>query len=150
MELFRKTEQVKRQAAELAETTAFLNGVLESATEYAITALDPEGRFLTWNEGARRIYGYTADEMVGRESTSRCFTPAAGRRRGQVGELLRTATRTGQVRRRLEHVRENGRRVPRHPPRSAADRTPRPVDRLRAGRTRHHRAAARRGPARSS
>ena len=40
--------------------------MLESATEYAITALDPDGRFLTWNEGARRLYGYTAEEMVGK------------------------------------------------------------------------------------
>jgi len=68
VDLFRTTQQVKRQAAELAETTAFLNGVLESATEYAIAALGPDGRFLTWNEGARRLYGYTAEEMVGRRS----------------------------------------------------------------------------------
>src|SRR5919199_4155084 len=64
VELFRRTEQVKQQAEQLVETTAFLNSVLEGSTEYAITALDVEGRILAWNEGARRIYGYAADELV--------------------------------------------------------------------------------------
>src|SRR5207245_906496 len=34
IELFRKTEQIKRQADALSETTAFLDSVLEGATAY--------------------------------------------------------------------------------------------------------------------
>jgi len=77
VDLFRKNGEVKRQAARLADMTTFLNGVLESATDYAIIALDPEGRFLTWNEGARRIYGYTADEMVARTARSSARRPGS-------------------------------------------------------------------------
>jgi PAS domain S-box-containing protein len=33
--------------------------------EYAIFRLDPDGRVTSWNEGARRLKGYTADEIVG-------------------------------------------------------------------------------------
>jgi PAS domain S-box-containing protein len=112
VELFRKTEQVKRQASELAETTAFLNGVLESATEYAIAALDSDGRFLTWNEGARRLYGYTADEMVGRGNLAMLQPPDPAGGEGKVGELLRTAARRGQAEGVFEHVRRNGHTVP--------------------------------------
>jgi PAS domain S-box-containing protein len=112
VELFRKTEQVKRQATELAETTAFLNGVLESATEYAIAALDAEGRFLTWNEGARRLYGYSAEEMVGRGNLTALQPPDRVGGDSKVGELLRLAARRGQADGVFEHVKRNGRTVP--------------------------------------
>lgn len=111
VELFRKTEEVKRQAAALTETTTFLNGVLESATEYAITALDLDGRFLTWNEGARRIYGYTAEEMVGRRDLA-SLHPASSDAARQVAELLRSAAHNGKAEYTTEHIRKGGRRVP--------------------------------------
>ena len=111
VDLFRKTGEVKRQAAELSDMTTFLNSVLESATEYAITALDPEGRFLTWNEGARRLYGYTAEEMVGRRDLG-SLHPGNGETAKKVGELLRTAARQGKSEGIMEHVRKGGRRVP--------------------------------------
>ncbi len=111
VDLFRKTGEVKRQAAMLADTMNFLNSVLESAADYAITALDPEGRFLTWNEGARRIYGYTAEEMVGRRDLA-SLHPGNGETAKKVGELLRTAARQGKSDGIVEHVRKGGRRVP--------------------------------------
>ena len=111
VELFRKTGEVKRQAAELSDMTTFLNSVLESATDYAITALDPDGRFLTWNEGARRLYGYTAEEMVGRRDLAALHS-GNGETAKKVGELLRTAARQGKAEGILEHARKGGRRVP--------------------------------------
>jgi len=111
VELFRKTGEVKRQAAELSDMTTFLNGVLESATDYAIAALDPEGRFLTWNEGARRIYGYSAEEMVGRRNLAALHT-GNDETAKRVGELLRTAARQGKSEGVVEHVKRGGRRVP--------------------------------------
>jgi PAS domain S-box-containing protein len=111
VELFRKTGEVKRQAAELSDMTTFLNSVLESAIDYAITALDPEGRFLTWNEGARRIYGYTAEEMIGRRDLA-ALHPGDAETAHKVGELLRTAARHGKSEGILEHVRKGGKRVP--------------------------------------
>jgi PAS domain-containing protein len=64
------TAELKRQGGRLAEASGFLNNILESSTEYAIIAKDLEGRILTWNEGARRHYGYTAEEMVGKANAS--------------------------------------------------------------------------------
>ena len=34
--------------------------------DYAIIALDPQGIIETWNLGAERVKGYTADEAIGR------------------------------------------------------------------------------------
>lgn len=39
--------------------------LIESVTDYAIYALDLDGRILTWNPGAERLKGYSHDEIVG-------------------------------------------------------------------------------------
>jgi PAS domain S-box-containing protein len=111
VELFRKSCQVKQQAAELSEMTTFLNGVLESAADYAILALDPDGRFLTWNEGARRIYGYGSDEMIQRRDLS-VLHPADGARPSGVDALLRAAAQHGKAEGIVQHVHKDGRPVP--------------------------------------
>lgn len=40
--------------------------ILGSAVDYAIVTLDLNGRVTTWNEGARRVLGWSAEEMLGR------------------------------------------------------------------------------------
>lgn len=50
---------------ELREARGFLENVLQSLTDYSLVALDLDRKVLFWNEGAHRIFGYTADEMVG-------------------------------------------------------------------------------------
>ena len=42
-----------------------LEALFASATDYAIMALDLSGRVTLWNEGARRIMGWTETEMLG-------------------------------------------------------------------------------------
>src|SRR2546425_6545677 len=41
--------------------------MLTSVNDYAIFMLDPEGHIASWNEGAERIKGYTADEIIGQQ-----------------------------------------------------------------------------------
>src|SRR4029079_12371546 len=71
----RLEEQIREQNRELTETTRFMNNVLESSTEYSIIAKDLDGRILAWNEGARRNYGYTAEETVGKENSRILHAP---------------------------------------------------------------------------
>ena len=40
--------------------------LVESALDYAIFALDTTGHVRTWNAGAQRIKGYTAEEIIGK------------------------------------------------------------------------------------
>lgn len=42
---------------------------VEDMADYAIVILDVQGRVLTWNAGARALFGYTSDEIVGRRFT---------------------------------------------------------------------------------
>ena len=45
---------------------AFLIGILQSSTEYSLIGTDLAGTILLWNEGARRLYGYDAVEVLGK------------------------------------------------------------------------------------
>jgi len=50
----------------VADSEAFYRALSEGAMDYAITVLDPDGRIVSWNEGARKLKGYQGDEIVGR------------------------------------------------------------------------------------
>jgi PAS domain S-box-containing protein len=43
----------------------FLETLLESATDYAIIALDLDGRVISWNAGAHRVLGWAEAEIIG-------------------------------------------------------------------------------------
>ena len=45
----------------------FIGNILESSTEYSIIGMDLEGKILLWNEGARRLYGYEPEEVIGKK-----------------------------------------------------------------------------------
>lgn len=47
--------------------------MVDQVLDYAILMLDTEGRVVSWNRGAERIKGYTADEIMG-QSFARFFT----------------------------------------------------------------------------
>ena len=76
--------------------------------EYAIYMLDPEGRVATWNEGAQRIKGYRADEILG-EHFSRFFL-LEDVARGKPQEELARAAREGQYAVEEQRVRKDGSR----------------------------------------
>ena len=52
----------------------FLSSVIQASTEYALIATDLQGVILLWNEGAHRLYGYTAQEVLG-TSADRLHAP---------------------------------------------------------------------------
>jgi PAS domain S-box-containing protein len=52
--------------------------IVDSAVYTAIITTDAEGRITSWNEGARRILGWTPEEMIG-ESLERLFPKEVGK-----------------------------------------------------------------------
>ena len=51
----------------LRKTNTFLKNILDSSSSISILSTDLEGTVLFWNKGAENIFGYKADEMVGRQ-----------------------------------------------------------------------------------
>ena len=107
----RLEEKSHKQSAALLEATTLLNDVLKSSIAYSIIALDLEGNILVWNEGAIRNYGYTAEEMVGKQKIWILNTTEdlqSGRAKGMLDETLKMGKFDGV----FEHVRKNGHRFP--------------------------------------
>src|SRR6266498_5790460 len=50
----------------------FFDTLLEASTEYSIIGKGLDGTILLWNEGARRHYGYAAEEVVGKATPTSC------------------------------------------------------------------------------
>ena len=50
--------------------------LVDGVKDYAIFMLDPEGLVVSWNEGAQRVKGWTAEEIIG-QSFSRFDAPEA-------------------------------------------------------------------------
>src|SRR5689334_17174659 len=55
-------------------TDELLRPVIESARDYAIFSMDPEGLVTSWNSGAERVTGWPVAEIVGRTADV-IFTP---------------------------------------------------------------------------
>ncbi|MBV8094267.1 MAG: PAS domain S-box protein [Acetobacteraceae bacterium] len=82
--------------------------LIQSVVDYAIFMLDLEGRVVSWNPGAERIKGYTADEILG-EHFSRFYTEEE-RAAGIPKDALRIAEETGRFTTESWRVRKDGSR----------------------------------------
>ncbi|MGV3556656.1 PAS domain S-box protein [Larkinella arboricola] len=57
----------RKQAQELLRLSEErYRSLVEQVTDYGIFMLDDKGRIISWNEGARRIKGYNAEEIIGK------------------------------------------------------------------------------------
>jgi PAS domain S-box-containing protein len=55
----------KRAEEALRESEERFRLIVQSVKDYAIIMLDPEGKITSWNEGARRLKGWEANEIIG-------------------------------------------------------------------------------------
>src|SRR5881394_2385615 len=80
--------------------------LVDSVEEYAIYLLDPNGNVVTWNTGAQKIKGYTAEEIVGKNFA--CFYTAEDVAAGKPQRNLSEAARRGNIRDQGLRVRKDG------------------------------------------
>lgn len=64
--LLRDITEKKKQEFELRKSEERYRLMVEAVRDYAIFMLDAEGNIVTWNEGAKRLKGYAANEIIGR------------------------------------------------------------------------------------
>ena len=73
-ELEEEISQRKRTEEALRESEEHFRLLVGGVKDYAILMLDPKGKITSWNEGAKRIKGYEADEIIGKHFST--FYPA--------------------------------------------------------------------------
>ncbi|HEY7861428.1 MAG: ATP-binding protein [Gemmatimonadales bacterium] len=80
--------------------------LVHSVTDYGIFLLDPAGHVASWNEGAQRIKGYSADDIIGRHFSA--FYPAEDIASGKPDMELEVAARVGRFEDEGWRVRKDG------------------------------------------
>ena len=100
----------RRQLAEVAlgESEERYRLLLDGIEDYAIYMVSPEGTVMSWNAGAKRIKGYSAGEIIGKNFS--CFFPQEDILRGRPQEILRKTAYTGRHEERGMRVRKDGSR----------------------------------------
>ncbi len=96
----------KRAEEALRESDERFRLLVESVKDYAIFMLDPSGRVATWNVGAERIKGYSADDIIGQHFSR--FYPEAEVRAGKCERELEAAERDGRFEDEGYRVRKDG------------------------------------------
>lgn len=105
--LMQASALLRSREAALREGEERYRRVIEGVRDYGIFALDVEGRVVSWNMGAERIKGWSADEILGQHFST--FYPAETRA-ATPARLLEVVRREGRVEDEGWRLRVDGRR----------------------------------------
>lgn len=92
----------------LRQSEARYRSLVEQVGDYGIFMLDTKGRIISWNEGARRIKGYNAKDVIGKYFS--IFYPQEDIVDGKPPRELRIARTTGKYEEEGWRLRKDGSR----------------------------------------
>lgn len=114
-----RAAQSERAEPTLRASEERFRAILKAATEYSIIGTDPSGVITVFNEGAERMLGYRAEELIGQATPIRIHDPAeVAVRAAELGvapgfEVFVAAARRGRAEtREWTYVRKDGSRLP--------------------------------------
>lgn len=115
---------VAERTQELADANGLLTSVLNAAEDFGIVATDSQGVITFFNTGAQRLLGYSAEQVVGRETPALLHDPAEVKKvadelksaHGVVIEGFRVIVHEAELGKRAPrewtYITRNGQRVP--------------------------------------
>jgi PAS domain S-box-containing protein len=98
----------KKEEALLRQSEERYRLLVEQVTDYAIFMMDEKGRIVSWNEGANKIKGYTAKEIIGKYFS--IFYPQEDIINGKPANELRIARSVGKYEEEGWRLRKDGSR----------------------------------------
>ena len=102
---------VQDRIRDLRENTDFVSTLFESLTGYAIIAADFDGNIIAYNEGARQIYGYSPEEIIGKANIE-IFFPKAFIEAGELQQIIEDLIGKGRYSYEGEKIRKTGEGFP--------------------------------------
>ena len=104
--LVNESQRRKHAETRLQQSDEVFRLLVESVKDYAIFLLDEEGRVATWNQGAERIKGYKANEIIGQHFSQ--FYPKEARESRWPDRELQIAAKEGRFADEGLRVRKDG------------------------------------------
>jgi PAS domain S-box-containing protein len=96
----------KENDEQLRQSEERYRALVEQLNDYGIFMLDEKGRIVSWNEGAKRIHGYTADEIIGKYFS--IFFPEEDLINGKPSRELKIARNEGKYEEEGWRIRKDG------------------------------------------
>ncbi len=106
-----RTRELKESREKYRDLSRFLNSILDSATEYAIMALDFYGKIIEFNRGAERLFGWKKEEILNKENIGITLLPE-DKDKGIQKEMSKKTRAEGLCELEMIRVRKNGERFP--------------------------------------
>ena len=106
--MFRQRKSYVSVLAKLKHDEAHLQILADNMEGFATFMLDPQGRVTTWNAGAQRLKGFTAEDILGQSFT--CFYPPEEVAAGKPQAFLELAKQNGTYADEGWRVRKDGSR----------------------------------------
>jgi PAS domain S-box-containing protein len=108
MKVKERTRELETALHRLQQSERSFELLVDSVTDYALYMLDPSGCIVSWNSGARRIKGYEAAEIIGKNFER--FYSEQDRAAGVPAAGLRTAALEGRLETEGWRLRKDGTR----------------------------------------
>jgi PAS domain S-box-containing protein len=105
-ELFDALKEAQQRIVRLSEESHQFQHLVSSVINYAIFAMDVDGRITSWNPGAERMKLWKAEEIIGQHL--RVLYLPADRDRGHPEANLRQAAERGFYQEECQRMRKNG------------------------------------------
>lgn len=109
LRLGKKEEELESLKRQLQEIESYLVHVLDNTLD-AIIWIDNDQVIRSWNKGAEQIFGYKADEIIGK--SFELLVPEKLRRARELEKIFRDVKRHGSIRNyQTERITKDGRRI---------------------------------------
>src|SRR5438876_908535 len=97
----------RNSLSDVQEVIGYFENILQASTEYSIIGASLNGTIQLWNEGAKRLYGYAPEEVIGKANIAQLHAPE-DKHFGRVEEILATVLRDGKWEGKATRARKDG------------------------------------------